>query len=152
MKPKHLCAPHLLHSIPKLDLHQHCCSVSISRSSGWSWESFVPKVVWNRAKALCTWPKSSSPLLYSAPQQCKKEQNSNWNACGIRKNTFLALAGKQLMPQSMKCDYPCVTLPWQAVYVISRHHVFPALFRLPIQYLPWWSGIIGNWLAKHMLH
>lgn len=42
---------------------------------------------------------SSSPLLYPAPWQSKKEQNPNVNICGTRKNPFLALTGKQFMPQ-----------------------------------------------------
>lgn len=53
--------PHFFHSLPKLDLHQ-CCSVS----SGWSWESFVPNVIWKTAKALCTWPK----ILFFSPVFC----------------------------------------------------------------------------------
>lgn len=147
--PKHLCAPHFLCSLPKLDLHQHSCSVSISRSSFEAGRVLSLKFSGKEQKHYAPDQKSSSPLLYSAPQQCKKEQNSNLNACGSWKSTFLVYAGKELMPESVKCDYLCVALPWQAVYVISRHHVFPALFQ--IQYLPWWAAI-GNWLAKHMLH
>lgn len=66
MEPKPLCAAYCLHSLPELDLHKHHCSVSTSRSSGWRWESFVPKVVQNRAKALHTWPK----ILLPCPVSC----------------------------------------------------------------------------------
>lgn len=78
------CLNILVHSLPKLDLHPHCCSVSISRSSNWSWESFVPKVVWKTAKALCTWPKIlfPSPVFRTTTMQerAKVKLKCLWNS------------------------------------------------------------------------